>query len=99
VRLSAQSYDAVNGPVIAVERAWVLIRSGSRAREGYAELERWLGGYMLQPGRVAKEPLWLILRDDARVQHIFAAAMEKQALIGSAHRAVTLPAPVGDRPP
>ena len=46
VRLSAQSYDAVNGPAIAVERAWVLIRSGSRAPEGYAEFERWLGGYM-----------------------------------------------------
>ncbi len=98
VRLSAQSYDAVNGPLIAVERAWVLIRSGSRAPEGYAELERWLGGYTLQPGTVAKEPLWLILRDDVRVQQIFAAAMKKQAVIGSADRAVTPPAPAGDHP-
>ena len=98
-RLSAQSYDAVNGPLIAVERAWVLIRSGSRAREGYAELERWLGGYTLQPGDVAKEPLWLILRDDARVQQIFAAAMEKQARLGTVRSTATLPAPAGDHPP
>jgi TolB-like protein/Flp pilus assembly protein TadD len=93
IRLSSQDYDAVNGPLIAFDRAWVLIRSGSRAEEGYVELGRWLGGYQLQPGAMTMEPLWLILRNDARVQQIFAAAMEKQNAGAAKRSAVTPPAP------
>jgi hypothetical protein len=51
-------------------RAWVLIHSGERAEEGYAELDRLLGSMYLQPRWVAASPLWLLLRNDARAQQI-----------------------------
>ena len=59
VRLMPESRDAVNGPTVAIQRAWVLIHGrGARAEEGYAEFERLLGAYMLNPREVAAEPLW-----------------------------------------
>jgi hypothetical protein len=70
VRLAPESRDAVNGRNIAAERAWVLIRSGSRAEEGYAELERLLGGFDMQPRRVSISLPWLLLRNDERTQQI-----------------------------
>ena len=80
VRLMPESRDAVNGPTVAIQRAWVLIHGrGARAEDGYAEFERLLGAYMLQPRVVAAEPLWLILRDDARVQQIFRDVIAKVA--------------------
>ena len=77
VRLMPEVTDAVNAPQIALLRAWVLIRSGTRAEEGYAELERWLGSYGWQPRWVAAEPLWRILRDDARTEQIFRDSFPK----------------------
>jgi hypothetical protein len=59
-------------------RAWVLIRSGERAEEGYAEFERLLGGFDLQPRWVATQPEWRLLRDDARVQQIIRDKLSKQ---------------------
>jgi tetratricopeptide (TPR) repeat protein len=70
VRLAPEARDAVNAPQVAMLRAWVLIRSGERAEEGYAEFERLLGGFDLQPRWVAALPEWRLLRDDARVQQI-----------------------------
>jgi len=80
VRLMPESRDAVNGPTVAIRRAWVLIHGrGAGAEDGYAEFERLLGAYMLQPREVATEPLWRILGDDARVQQIFRDAIAKVA--------------------
>jgi len=70
VRLVPERRDAVNGPTIAMLRAWVLIHAGVRAEEGYKELDRLLGSMYLQPRLVAASPLWLLLRDDARAQQI-----------------------------
>ena len=99
VRLAPEDRDAVNGPNVAMLRAWVLIRSGARAEEGYAEFERLVGGFDLPPRLVAARPEWRLLRDDARVQQIFAAAMEKQARLGTVRSTATPPAPAGDHPP
>ena len=79
VRLAPEARDAVNAPQVAMLRAWVLIRSGERAEEGYAEFERLLGGYALQPRWVAALPEWRLLRDDARVQQIIREAIAKAA--------------------
>ena len=49
VRVAPEDRDAVNGPNVAILRAWVLIRSGERADEGYAEFGRLLGGFDLPP--------------------------------------------------
>ena len=70
VRLRPEARDAINGPRVAMNRAWVLIRSGERAEEGYAELERLVGGIDHQPRWLAVNPLWQLLWDDARVQQI-----------------------------
>jgi TolB-like protein/Tfp pilus assembly protein PilF len=70
VQLMPERRDAVNGPTVAMQRAWVLIHSKVRAEEGYRELERVLGSMHLQPRLVAVSPLWLLLRDDARTQQI-----------------------------
>lgn len=70
VRLRPEARDAINGPRVAMNRAWVLIRSGERAEEGYAELERLVGGIDHQPRWLAVDPLWQLLWDDARVQQI-----------------------------
>jgi TolB-like protein/Flp pilus assembly protein TadD len=70
VRLAPEDRDSVNAPQVAILRAWVLIRSEARAEEGYAEFERLLGGFDLQPRWVAAQPEWRLLRDDARVQQI-----------------------------
>ncbi len=70
VQLTPERRDEVNGPTIAMLRAWVLIHSGVRADEGYAELDRLLGSLYLQPRWVAASPLWLLLRDDTRAQQI-----------------------------
>ena len=79
VRLAPENRDAVNGPNVAILRAWVLIRSGARAEEGYAEFERLVGGFDLPPRLVAARPEWRLLRDDARVQQIFRDAIAKVA--------------------
>jgi tetratricopeptide (TPR) repeat protein len=70
VRLRPEARDALNGANVAMNRAWVLIHSGIRAEEGYAELERLVGRIDLQPRWVAVTPLWRLLRDDARAQQI-----------------------------
>ena len=77
VRLAPENRDAVNGPNVAILRAWVLIRSGARAEEGYAEFERLLGGFDLPPRLVAARPEWRLLRDDARVQQIIQDKLPK----------------------
>ena len=100
VRGTPESRDAVNGPTVAMQRAWVLIRAGgARAEEGYAELERLLGAYALQPRLVAIEPLGLILREDPRADRIIREAIERQDRARSAAGAVTPPAPADDRRP
>jgi tetratricopeptide (TPR) repeat protein len=70
VQLRPVERDALNGPSIAMARAWVLIHSGIRAEEGYAELERLLGSIDLQPRWVAAGLPWMLLRDDERAQRI-----------------------------
>jgi TolB-like protein len=77
VRLAPEARDAVNAPQVAMLRAWVLIRSGVRAEEGYAEFERLLGGFDLQPRWVAAQPEWQLQRDDARVQQIIQDKLPK----------------------
>ena len=77
VRLAPEDRDAVNAPQVAMLRAWVLIRSGERAEEGYAEFERLLGGFDLQPRWVAAQPEWRLLREDARVQQIIRDKLPK----------------------
>lgn len=62
--------DAVNGPRIAMSRAWVLIHSGIRADEGYAELAQLLGTIDQSPRWVAASLPWMLLRDDERAQQI-----------------------------
>jgi hypothetical protein len=78
VRLAPENRDAVNGPNVAILRAWVLIRSGARAEDGYAEFERLLGGFDLPPRWVAARPEWRLLSDDARVQQIIRDKLPKQ---------------------
>jgi TolB-like protein len=70
VRLLPEARDAVNGPEVALRRAWVLIHSGVRAEEGYTELERLLGAFRQQPRWVAVQLPWVILRNDTRAQQI-----------------------------
>jgi hypothetical protein len=77
VRFLPENRDAVNGPQVAMLRAWVLIRSRARAEEGYAEFERLLGGFGLQPRWVAAQPEWQLLRDDVRVQQIIREKLPK----------------------
>jgi adenylate cyclase len=64
------SRDALNGAQAAMTRAWVLIHSGIRADEGYAELERLVGTIDQQPRWVAASLPWMLLRDDQRAQQI-----------------------------
>jgi tetratricopeptide (TPR) repeat protein len=77
VRLLPELRDAVNGPEVAIRRAWVLIHSGERAEEGYAELERLVGGFGLQPRWIAVQLPWVILRNDARAQQIIRSKFPK----------------------
>jgi hypothetical protein len=70
VTLAPERTDAINGGSVAMLRAWVLIQSRIRSEEGYAELERLLGSFDLQPRWVAVSPHWLLLRDDTRAQQI-----------------------------
>ncbi len=76
VRVMPESRDALNGPQVALKRAWVLIRSGSRADEGYAELERLMGALDIHPRLVVADPLWLILGEDERVQQILRSSID-----------------------
>jgi TolB-like protein len=71
------SRDMVNGPRVAIARAWVLIKTKARAEEGYAELERLLGAWHLWPRYVALLPEWRMFADDPRVQQIFREAISK----------------------
>lgn len=70
IQQTPERLDAVNGPSVAMLRAWVLIHSGVRAAEGYREFERLLGSVNLQPRWVAAMPLWRLLGNDQRVQQI-----------------------------
>jgi tetratricopeptide (TPR) repeat protein len=70
VRLLSEAPDAVNGPEVALRRAWVLIHSGVRAEEGYTELERLVGAFRQQPRWVAVQLPWVLLRNDTRAQQI-----------------------------
>jgi TolB-like protein len=73
-----ESRDAVNGPTVAIYRAWVLIRvGGPRAEEGYAELSRLLGAFRLQPREFATMPLGIMLRDDPRANRIIEEAIAR----------------------
>jgi len=70
--------DHVNGPGVAMARAWVLIRTQERPEEGYAELERLLGAWDLSPRWVAALPEWrLLANDDLRVREILRAAIAR----------------------
>ena len=57
VQLLPVSRDMVNGPRVAIARAWVLIKTQERAEEGYAELER----PAKAPG-VSGRAMWLCFR-------------------------------------
>jgi TolB-like protein/Tfp pilus assembly protein PilF len=97
-RLTPEAGDAVNGPTVALWRAWVLIRAGGdRADEGYAELARLLGQYNVQPREISIHQLGVMLRDDARAWGIITNAIEQAAR--RAIPAVTPPAPAVDPPP
>ena len=72
-----KSRDAAAGPTVAMLRAWILIHSGTRAEEGYAELERLMGAFGIVPRFVATDPLWRLLEDDARVQRIIRDKLPK----------------------
>lgn len=69
-----ESLDAAAGPTVAMLRAWILIHSGTRAEEGYAELERLLDAFGVIPRFVATDPLWRLLEGNARVQKLIRAA-------------------------
>jgi len=69
--------DAVAGPSVAMLRAWILIHSGSRAEEGYRELERLLGAFGVIPRFVSVDPLWRLLKNDARVQRTIQAKLPR----------------------
>jgi tetratricopeptide (TPR) repeat protein len=100
IRLVPESRDAVNGPTVAVQRAWVLIRAGGdRAEEGYSELQRLLGAYRVQPRAFAIEPLGVMLRDDARAHGIIQDAIERQDRAFAASGGFTPPAPAADPRP
>ena len=82
VQLLPVSRDMVNGPRVAIARAWVLIKTHERAEEGYAELERLLGAWGLWPRYVALLPEWRMLTDDPRVQQLFREAISKSGKQG-----------------
>src|SRR5688572_2167626 len=87
-------------PGVAVQRAWVLIRAGGeRADEGYAELQRLLGGFRVQPRAFATYSLGVMLRDDARAHRIVQEAIERQDRAFAASGGFTSPAPVADPRP
>jgi hypothetical protein len=56
-------------------RAWILIHTGTRAEEGYAELERLLDTFGVVPRFVSVDPLWRLLEDDSTVQRIIQAKL------------------------
>jgi TolB-like protein len=96
-RQAPESRDAVNGPTVAVQRAWVLIRAGGdRAEEGYAELHRLLGAFRVQPRAFAIDPLGVMLRDDERAERIIREAVERQDRAFAAKGGFTSPAPAAD---
>ena len=100
IRLVPESRDAVNGPTVAVQRAWVLIRAGGdRAEEGYSELQRLLGAYRVQPRAYATYSLGLMLRDDARAHGIIQDAIERQDRAFAASGGFMPPAPAADPRP
>jgi TolB-like protein len=72
-----ETRDAAAGPTVAMLRAWILINSGTRAEEGYAELERLLDAFGVIPRFVAADPLWRLLEGDARVQAIIREKLPK----------------------
>ena len=72
------SRDALNGAQVAMTRAWVLIHSGIRADEGYAELEQLVGTIDQQPRWVAATLPWMLLRDDERAQRIIRDRFPRQ---------------------
>jgi len=97
VRQTPESRDAVNGSRVAVRRAWVLIRAGGeRAEEGYAELQRLLGAYRVQPRAFAVYSPGVLLRDDERAQRIIREAIEGQDRAFAAKGVFTSPAPATD---
>jgi tetratricopeptide (TPR) repeat protein len=77
VRRLPESGDALNGPQVALQRAWILIHSGLRPDDGYAELARLMDALAVHPRLVAVDPLWLMLGDDPRVQEILRDAIAK----------------------
>jgi TolB-like protein len=70
VRLRPEARDAINGTNAAMSRAWVLIHTGDRADEGYAELQRLVGRIDQQPRWLAVTPIWQLLGDDGRAMQI-----------------------------
>ena len=77
VRRVPESRDAAAGPSVAMLRAWILIHSGTRAEEGYAELERLLDAFGVVPRFVAVDPLWRLLESDTRVQRTIQAKLPR----------------------
>jgi hypothetical protein len=78
----------------------VLIRAGGeRADEGYAELQRLLGAFRVQPRAFATYSLGVMLRDDARAHRIVQEAIERQDRAFAASGGFTPPAPVADPRP
>ena len=83
VQLLPVSRDMVNGPRVAIARAWVLIKTQERAEEGYAELERLLGAWgLFWPRYVVLLPEWRMFDDDPRVQQIFRELIAKSGKQG-----------------
>jgi tetratricopeptide (TPR) repeat protein len=77
VRRVPEDRDAAAGPSVAMLRAWILIQSGTRAEEGYAELARLLDAFGVVPRFVSVDPLWRLLEGDARVQAIIRAKLPR----------------------
>jgi len=55
----------------------VLIHSGTRRQDAYAELERLMGALDVHARVVAADPLWQLLGDDQRVHQILRDATPK----------------------
>jgi TolB-like protein/Tfp pilus assembly protein PilF len=72
-----QRENAINYTLVAKARAWVLIYTRTRAEEGYAEIERLLGGWDMSPQELLVQPPARLLRDDPRLQQIVRSKLSR----------------------
>jgi tetratricopeptide (TPR) repeat protein len=72
-----QRENAINYTLVAKARAWVLIYTRTRAEEGYAEIERLLGGWDMSPQELLVKPPARLLRDDPRLQQIVRSKLSR----------------------